>query len=87
GPGGCGDGGGALGATLLAAGLGDELAVCTAGLTLGAEGRPMLAALGVERLADAPRFAQIGVEAAGPDILHRWGRIGPAVGVPDVTGV
>lgn len=74
------EGGGALGATLLAAGLVDELAVFGAGLTLGAEGRPMLAALGVERLAEAPRFGPIGVEAVGADILHRWARTLPVAG-------
>lgn len=66
------EGGGSFAAALLAAGLVDELAVFSAGLVIGAEGRPGLAALGLDRLADAERFRLVSVEAVGGDVLHRW---------------
>lgn len=66
------EGGGALAASLLMAGLADELVGYTAGLGIGAEGRPSLAAMGLGRLGDAPRFDLIETRAIGPDILHRW---------------
>ncbi|MEO1238939.1 MAG: bifunctional diaminohydroxyphosphoribosylaminopyrimidine deaminase/5-amino-6-(5-phosphoribosylamino)uracil reductase RibD [Pseudomonadota bacterium] len=66
------EGGGALAASFLQAGLVDELVGFTAGLALGAEGRPALGALGVEALAAAPRFGLVEVEPVGGDVLHRW---------------
>lgn len=73
------EGGGALAASLLGAGLVDELVGFTAGLALGAEGRPALGAMGLDRLADAPRFRLVGTEAMGADVLHRWERVGGVV--------
>jgi diaminohydroxyphosphoribosylaminopyrimidine deaminase/5-amino-6-(5-phosphoribosylamino)uracil reductase len=66
------EGGGTFAAALLGAGLVDELAVFTAGLAIGAEGRPGLAGLSLDRLADARRFRLASVDEVGPDILHRW---------------
>jgi diaminohydroxyphosphoribosylaminopyrimidine deaminase / 5-amino-6-(5-phosphoribosylamino)uracil reductase len=66
------EGGGTLAAALLAAGLVDELAVFTAGLALGAEGRPGVGPLGLTRLAEARRFRLVAVEQVGADILHTW---------------
>ncbi|WP_371169173.1 bifunctional diaminohydroxyphosphoribosylaminopyrimidine deaminase/5-amino-6-(5-phosphoribosylamino)uracil reductase RibD [Aliiroseovarius sp. 2305UL8-7] len=66
------EGGGGLAASLLMADLVDELVGYTAGLALGAEGRPSLAAMGIGRLAEAPRFDLIEARAVGSDILHRW---------------
>lgn len=66
------EGGGALAASLLAAGLVDEMIGFTAGVMIGAEGQPALGALGLARLADAQRFALTELRAIGPDILHRW---------------
>lgn len=66
------EGGGALAASLLGAGLVDELAVFSAGIVIGAEGRPGVAALGLDRLADASRFRLVSTEAVGGDVLHRW---------------
>jgi diaminohydroxyphosphoribosylaminopyrimidine deaminase / 5-amino-6-(5-phosphoribosylamino)uracil reductase len=66
------EGGGSLAAALISAGLVDELVVFTAGLGIGAEGRPGIAALGLDRLADAPRFRLVSVETVGADVLHRW---------------
>lgn len=66
------EGGGDLAASLLRHGLVDELVGFTAGLALGAEGRPSLGPMGLQRLADAPRFDLQEVRVLGPDIMHRW---------------
>lgn len=68
------EGGGALAASLLAADLVDELVGFTAGLAIGAEGLPVIGAMGLERLTAAPRFKLVETRAVGPDILHRWTR-------------
>lgn len=68
------EGGGGLAAALISEGLVDELIGFTAGVTLGAEGRPSLAAMGVEALARAPRFTLVETRALGGDVLHRWTR-------------
>ncbi|MBL9060621.1 MAG: bifunctional diaminohydroxyphosphoribosylaminopyrimidine deaminase/5-amino-6-(5-phosphoribosylamino)uracil reductase RibD [Mangrovicoccus sp.] len=68
------EGGGALAASLLSAGLVDELVGMTAGLAIGAEGRPAFGAMGIARLAEAPRFRLIDSRAVGGDVLHRWVR-------------
>ncbi len=68
------EGGGGMAASLLAAGLVDEVVVFAAGLLIGAEGVPGLAALGVERLAQAPRFRLADVRHVGPDVMQRWVR-------------
>ncbi len=68
------EGGGALAASLLGAGLADELAVFSAGLAIGAEGQPMLGAMGLERLAGAPRFELLETRQIGGDVLSRWRR-------------
>jgi len=69
------EGGGMLAASLLNAGLVDELVAFSAGVVIGAEGTPMLGALGVDQLAMAPRFALASVRPIGPDICHTWRRI------------
>ncbi len=69
------EGGGQFAASLLAAGLVDELVGFTAGLALGAEGRPALGALGIGRLSEAPRFDLIEARAVGGDVMHRWRRV------------
>ncbi|SLN30824.1 Riboflavin biosynthesis protein RibD [Pseudoruegeria aquimaris] len=72
------EGGGAFAASLLNADLVDRLVGFTAGVALGAEGRPSLGAMGVERLAEAPRFALKEVRAVGGDVMHVWERAAPA---------
>jgi diaminohydroxyphosphoribosylaminopyrimidine deaminase/5-amino-6-(5-phosphoribosylamino)uracil reductase len=75
------EGGGRLAAALLGAGLVDELWLFGAGLALGAEGRPAVGPLVLERLADAPRFKLLEVGTVGPDVLQRWERVsGPDIG-------
>ncbi|MEL7212725.1 MAG: bifunctional diaminohydroxyphosphoribosylaminopyrimidine deaminase/5-amino-6-(5-phosphoribosylamino)uracil reductase RibD [Pseudomonadota bacterium] len=68
------EGGGTLAASLLQADLVDQLIGFTAGLALGAEGQPGLGAMGVDRLAEAPRFALTRTRQIGPDTLHIWHR-------------
>jgi diaminohydroxyphosphoribosylaminopyrimidine deaminase/5-amino-6-(5-phosphoribosylamino)uracil reductase len=68
------EGGGKLAAALLAADLVDELAVFSAGLALGAEGRPAVGPLALVSLAAAPRFALQEVEKIGPDQFSLWAR-------------
>jgi len=66
------EGGGALAASLLTAGVADRLIGFTAGVALGAEGRPSLAAMGLEHLAQAPRFELEELRDLGGDVLHSW---------------
>ena len=66
------EGGGARAASLIAAGLVDELIGMTAGVLIGAEGQPALGALGVAQLAQAPRYRLTGLRRIGSDILHHW---------------
>ncbi|KNG92717.1 5-amino-6-(5-phosphoribosylamino)uracil reductase [Pseudaestuariivita atlantica] len=66
------EGGGDLAASLLSAGLVDRLVVFSAGMALGAEGRPALGALGVEALADAPRFNLREQRRVGADVMQVW---------------
>ncbi|MEJ8559940.1 bifunctional diaminohydroxyphosphoribosylaminopyrimidine deaminase/5-amino-6-(5-phosphoribosylamino)uracil reductase RibD [Yoonia sp. GPGPB17] len=66
------EGGGMLAASLLNAGLVDQLVVFSAGAAIGAEGTPMLSAMGVDKLADAAQFALESVRPVGSDICHIW---------------
>ena len=66
------EGGGILAATLLQAGLVDQMIGYTAGLALGAEGRASIGALSLPTLAAAPRFRLVESRAIGPDLFHRW---------------
>ncbi len=69
------EGGGALAASLIRAGLVDELVIFSAGKLIGDEGRAGLGALGLSALAQAPQFRLVGLETVGPDVLHRWRRV------------
>ncbi len=66
------EGGGALAASLLNAGLVDDLAVFTAGMAIGAEGRPAIAAMGLAKLTEAPRFTLTQTRQIGADTLQMW---------------
>lgn len=66
------EGGGGLAASLLTEGLIDDYIGFTAGVALGAEGRPSLAAMGVGPLADAPRMSLTETRVLGGDVMHRW---------------
>ena len=71
------EGGGALAASLLQADLVDELVGMTAGVAIGAEGLPALGALGLTRLAEAPRFRLRETRPVGGDVMHVWERAVP----------
>ncbi|MEO1601684.1 MAG: bifunctional diaminohydroxyphosphoribosylaminopyrimidine deaminase/5-amino-6-(5-phosphoribosylamino)uracil reductase RibD [Pseudomonadota bacterium] len=66
------EGGGRLAASLLRAGLVDELCVFSAGLALGADGHPAIGPLALDRLAGAPRLILSEHTRIGPDTLSRW---------------
>jgi len=68
------EGGGQLAAALLAADLVDEMVSFTAGLALGAEGRPAIGPLALARLDAAPRFVLDAVVPVGGDVMARWRR-------------
>jgi diaminohydroxyphosphoribosylaminopyrimidine deaminase/5-amino-6-(5-phosphoribosylamino)uracil reductase len=70
------EGGSALAASLLEADLVDELVGFSAGLAIGAEGLPSIGALGLGRLAQAPRFELSQCRAVGGDALAIWRRGG-----------
>ncbi len=66
------EGGGGLGAALLHASLVDDLALFTAGLALGGDGLPALAALNLPNLASAPRPRLVTSHHIGPDLFSLW---------------
>ncbi len=68
------EGGGALAASLLRAGLVDEAVWFQAGAAIGSDGLPSIGPMGLARLADAPRFALVRTETLGPDVLSVWRR-------------
>ncbi|VAV98859.1 Diaminohydroxyphosphoribosylaminopyrimidine deaminase / 5-amino-6-(5-phosphoribosylamino)uracil reductase [hydrothermal vent metagenome] len=68
------EGGGGLAASLLAADLVDEMVGYSAGVIIGGDGVPGVAAMGLEQLANAPRFTLVEARAVGNDVMHRWGR-------------
>lgn len=68
------EGGSAIAASLLKLDLVDHLVGFTAGMVIGAEGVAGIGAMGLERLAQAPRFDLAETQAAGPDVLHAWVR-------------
>lgn len=68
------EGGGQLAASLLAADLVDEIALFTAGKTIGAEGRAVVGALDLTHLADAPEFVLREASVIGGDVLTLWER-------------
>lgn len=70
------EGGGRLAAALLRARLVDELALFSAGLALGADGRPAVAAMALAALSEAPRFALREMRAVAGDTLTLWDRRG-----------
>ena len=63
------EGGGRLAAALLRAGLVDRLVWLHAPLLLGGDGIPAVAKLGLDALADAPRFDRLTNEMVGEDML------------------
>lgn len=68
------EGGGQVAAGLLSAGLVDQLVVFSAGMMLGADGRPGVGDLSLSRLSGAERFRLQSQKAIGPDIMSVWRR-------------
>ncbi|WP_370160813.1 bifunctional diaminohydroxyphosphoribosylaminopyrimidine deaminase/5-amino-6-(5-phosphoribosylamino)uracil reductase RibD [Limimaricola soesokkakensis] len=66
------EGGAGLAASLLGAGLVDELVLFTAGCAIGAEGTPALSAMGIGALAEAPRLRLAGQDRVGGDVMSVW---------------
>lgn len=72
------EGGGMLAASLLQAGLVDQLIGYTAGIALGADGLAAVGPMRLAHLAGAPRFLLAESAVIGGDLFHRWRRIEPA---------
>jgi len=68
------EGGGAIAAAWLKAGLVDDLVVHRGGLVLGADSRPAISDLGLQKLDFASRFTPIARESAADDLLETWTR-------------
>jgi diaminohydroxyphosphoribosylaminopyrimidine deaminase/5-amino-6-(5-phosphoribosylamino)uracil reductase len=66
------EGGGQLAASLVGAGLVDDLATYSAGCLIGADGRAAFGALGLTALADAPRLALRETCVLGRDSFSLW---------------
>jgi diaminohydroxyphosphoribosylaminopyrimidine deaminase/5-amino-6-(5-phosphoribosylamino)uracil reductase len=66
------EGGGTVGAGLLRHGLVDDLALFSGALLIGGDGRPSLAALGVDALAQAPHPRLIETQILRPDLYSLW---------------
>lgn len=68
------EGGGALAASLLSAGLVDALMGFTAGLVIGAEGLPSVGAMCLSGLEEAERFRLAELRRVGEDVMQLWVR-------------
>ncbi|MEM7211818.1 MAG: bifunctional diaminohydroxyphosphoribosylaminopyrimidine deaminase/5-amino-6-(5-phosphoribosylamino)uracil reductase RibD [Pseudomonadota bacterium] len=66
------EGGGRLAASLLKAGLVDEIALFQAGKMIGGDGTPSVQGFGLDALGDAPGFRLEAVSLVGPDTLSLW---------------
>ena len=69
------EGGGQVAASFLRAGAVDRIEWFRAPILLGEEGRPCVATLGLEKLAQAPRYGRVSVEPVGSDLWERYERI------------
>jgi len=68
------EGGGRLAASLIDAGAVDRIEWFRAPIVLGAAGRPALADLSYDALADAPRFKRVALRELGPDLWESYER-------------
>ncbi len=68
------EGGGQLAAALLRHDLVDRLVWMRAPMAIGGDGLPAVAAIGLDKLADTPRFMLISSETAGGDVIDSYRR-------------
>ncbi|WP_458791018.1 bifunctional diaminohydroxyphosphoribosylaminopyrimidine deaminase/5-amino-6-(5-phosphoribosylamino)uracil reductase RibD [Yoonia sp. MH D7] len=66
------EGGGALAASLIKAGLVDELVIFQGPKLIGGDGLSGVGVLGVQVLADAPQMTLISQRQIGGDVMQRW---------------
>lgn len=66
------EGGGELIGSIMLAGLADCLHWFRSGAVLGGDGKPAVAGLGIDKLADAPRYKRLAFEQVGEDLLETW---------------
>jgi len=66
------EGGGKLAASFIRAGLVDTIAWFRAPILIGGDGLPVVAALGLSEMADAPRWRTVATEAIGDDVLETY---------------
>lgn len=69
------EGGATLATALIRADCVDRLVWFTGGIILGGGARQAMDALGINALADAPRFRQVSTETIGPDTMSVWRRV------------
>lgn len=69
------EGGGQVAASFLRAGLVDRIEWFRSSILLGGDGRPGVAGLALAKLAAAPKFRRLSVEALGDDLWERYERI------------
>jgi len=69
------EGGGQVAASFLAEGLVDRIEWFRAPILLGAEGRPCMGPLALQRLAQAPSFRRVETAASGADLWERYERL------------
>jgi diaminohydroxyphosphoribosylaminopyrimidine deaminase/5-amino-6-(5-phosphoribosylamino)uracil reductase len=69
------EGGGRVAAAFVTAGVVDAIDWFRAPILLGGDGRPGVAALSLARLANAPKFRRLAVEALGDDLWERYERV------------
>lgn len=69
------EGGGQVAASFLRAGLVDRIEWFRSCILLGGDGRPGVAGLELAKLAAAPKFRRLSVEALGDDLWERYERI------------
>ena len=68
------EGGGQLAASLIGVGLVDRIEWFRAAAVIGGDGVPAVAGLGLERVAEAPRFARVSILALDEDVLESYVR-------------
>ncbi len=69
------EGGGELAASLVAADLIDRLEWMRGPIILGAEGKPAIGPVALERLEDAPRWRRVALRELGPDLWESYERV------------